>query len=93
MVYSNTLIEPDKWEEIRKKLYFPVDEDEYSNSSKPLTGKYSFITYHSSSIIIFLIYLFFSDVTCDIFINACPVDKKPLKKGYITDLCRYAKTI
>ena len=89
MVYCNTLIEPDKWEEIRKKLYFPEDEDEYSNSSKPLTGKYSFITYHSSIII----HLFFSDVTCDIFINACPDDKKPLKKGYVSDLCRYAGTI
>ena len=33
-----TLIETEKWEEIRRKLYFPVDVDEYRSSSKPLTG-------------------------------------------------------
>lgn len=37
---SLTMINTEKWDDIRKKLYFPVDVDEYTNSSKPLIGVY-----------------------------------------------------
>lgn len=40
-----TLIETEKWEDIRKKLYFPDDVDEYANSSKPLVGMGVYVTY------------------------------------------------
>ncbi len=34
----NTHIETDKWEDIRRKLYYPIDVNEYDGSSKPLIG-------------------------------------------------------
>ena len=35
---NSTMIETEKWEDIRRKLYHPCDTDEYRSSSKPLTG-------------------------------------------------------
>ena len=35
---GSTLIEPELWQDIRKKVYLPQDIDEYSTTSRSLTG-------------------------------------------------------
>lgn len=35
---GSTLIEPELWQDIRRKLYLPQDVDEYSSTSRSLTG-------------------------------------------------------
>ena len=38
---SFTLVEPARWEEIRRKVYLPQEADEYSSTSQPLAGTFT----------------------------------------------------
>ena len=38
MMAGPTLVEPERWEEIRRRVYLPEEVDEYQSSSQPLAG-------------------------------------------------------